>query len=146
MSENVAEHSVRTITQALEKYMALDFDGLTLEAVREVPGKRSTGGSQVQAYLEGLEFDVDGKWYSGHITLSPSDDKRHDVYFSSAHLTITGAGPYRGNWFFSVDEGGAEPSAPPKKFKGQSSRDGNELPAQLKTDVAKLLDLIGTFA
>ncbi|MFI6500365.1 hypothetical protein [Nonomuraea typhae] len=96
---------------------------------------RSRGS--VQAAAGGLTA-VDGAGPRIHDTASDS------FYFDSAHLTITG-GPYKGNWFFQINETEAVPSAPPKNYAGQYSRNGNNLPSPLKEETVKLLEIIGIF-
>lgn len=147
VTENVGDYSVRTISQAINKYMNFNFAGLAFEAIREKQAGRSVSSSNGQEFLEGLQFEINGRWYDGHITLSPLEGAGlHVGHFNSAHLTITGGSEHRGNYFFALDESGAEPSTPPKKYSGNHSRPGSELPQPLRTEVEKLLDLIGTFA
>ncbi|WP_157249301.1 hypothetical protein [Nonomuraea typhae] len=140
-----ADRSQRTITQAIDTFTTFDFGSWVFESLRIAAGKtRTDGGSGVQSFLEGLEFRIGDKWYGGHVTLSPVKSESDSFYFDSAHLTITG-GPYKGNWFFQINETQAVPSAPPKNYTGQYSRNGNNLPSPLKEEIVKLLEIIGIF-
>ncbi|GAA3206584.1 hypothetical protein [Nonomuraea helvata] len=138
-------HSVRTISEAVRTFLTFDMDALTFKAIRPAPGGRANSSSSGQEFLEGLEFQLEGDWYSGHISISPGSDAKEDFYFDSAHLTIPTHGKFRGNWFFSIDETEAQPSEPPAKFKGNYSHNGKELPEQVRGDIVKLLEKIGIF-
>jgi hypothetical protein len=135
------DHSVQTIKHACETFLTQD---LPFTAIRETDKGRSVSSSNGQEFLNGLEYELGGTWYNGHLTLSPMEGPESG-YFDSAHLTIVGSGPYVGNWGFTVAETGTTGSVLPKKFRGNDSKNGNELPSPAKEDVIKLLDRIALF-
>ncbi|MFI9560368.1 hypothetical protein [Nonomuraea endophytica] len=146
MTDGVQERSSRTITQAITTFKTFDWSAWTFDSLRITEGKtRTDGGSGDQSFLEGLQYKIKGKWYNGHISLSPLDGSDDSFYFSSAHLTITGS-THNGNYFFTINETEAKPSEAPKKFKGKYSHSGSDLPDDaLRADIIKLLELIALF-
>lgn len=132
-------HSVGTTAVAVRLWPVFDLAPHCFTEMRVKPGKvRTTGASGLQAYLEGMQYLVDGVWTDGHITLSPYKD---EPYFDSAHLTVNGK-----NYFFDIDASGADPGTAPAKFKGKFSHAGSELPARLQSDLSVILThLAGTF-
>lgn len=126
--------SNNTTSDAADAWIPYVFVGVP--RVRLLAVAKTVITNHNQEYLEGAEYQNGGKWYSGHISISHLEGSFN---FSSAHLTINGL-----NYFFSIDENGARASAPPGKFKGTKSKNGNSLDANLRQDIERILsDLAG---